>query len=76
MREAATVGCPLVRELENILFSIDSFLVEVLLGGTVESACLWTGGRICVSVAFNEGGSGNPLKHLRTQQTWHRSLNM
>lgn len=77
IREAATVGSPLVRELEKMLFSIDSFLIEAAVGVTaVESGCLRTGGRIEIRVAFNEGGSGNPVRHLRTQQTWHRSLNM
>lgn len=73
------MGSPLVKELEKMLFSIDSFLIEVLLAEGViaaESGCLRTGGRIWLSVAFNEGGSGKPVKHLRTQQTWHRSLNM
>lgn len=79
IREAATAGSPLVRELEKMLLSIDSFLIEALLAVgvfVVESGCLRTGGRIELSVAFNEGGSGNPVRHLRTQQTWHRSLNM
>lgn len=70
IREAATVGSPLVRELEKMLFSIDSFLIEAAVGVTaVESGCLRTGGRIELRVAFNEGGSGNPVRHLRTQQT-------
>lgn len=77
IREAATVGSPLVKELEKMLFSIDSFLIEAAVGVTaVESGCLRTGGRIELRVAFNEGGSGNPVRHLRTQHTWHRSLNI